>query len=137
MITTWTDWARFETRGCKSPRFATLIANDSETKDTSIRDALIEELATLDAVDQTELLASLIAEILASVLKAEASTIPLDRAINQLGVDSLMATEIQMLLDSKLGINISVLELIGESTIRVIANQARKTLMADEAMTVA
>ncbi len=114
-----------------------MIANDSETKDTSIRDALIEELATLDAVDQTELLASLIAEILASVLKAEASTIPLDRAINQLGVDSLMATEIQMLLDSKLGINISVLELIGESTIRVIANQARKTLMADEAMTVA
>ncbi len=100
VITTWTDWARFETRGCKSPRFATLIANDSETKDTSIRDALIEELATLDAVDQTELLASLIAEILASVLKAEASTIPLDRAINQLGVDSLMATEIQMLLDS-------------------------------------
>ncbi len=56
----------------------------------------------------------------------------MDKAINQLGVDSLMATEIQMLLDTQLGLSVSILELIGDSTIRVLANQSLKSLKLDE-----
>jgi acyl carrier protein len=131
MITSWADWARFETRGAKSPRFASLIASDSQVKDHSIRDALIEELSQLENADQVELLGGLIVEVIASVLKSDPSTIPLDCSINQLGVDSLMATEIQLLFDSKLGLTISILELIGEATVRSIATQSLKTLMGD------
>ena len=131
MITSWADWARFETRGAKSPRFASLIASDSEVKDHSIRDALIEELSQLENAEQVELLGGLIIEVIASVLKSDPSSIPLDCSINQLGVDSLMATEIQLLFDSKLGLTISILELIGEATVRSIATQSLKTLMGD------
>ena len=133
MITSWADWARFETRGAKSPRFATLIANDSEVKDNTMRDALIEELSKMDHADQVELLGGLIVEVIASVLKSDPASIPLDCSINQLGVDSLMATEIQLLLDTKLGLSISILELIGEATVRSVATQALKTLMGEQA----
>ena len=132
MITSWADWARFETRGAKSPRFATLIANDSEVKDNTMRDALIEELSKLDQPDQVELLGGLIIEVIASVLKSDPASIPLDCSINQLGVDSLMATEIQLLLDTKLGLSISILELIGDATVRSVASQALKTLMGQQ-----
>lgn len=129
MITSWADWARFETRGSKSPRFATLIASDAEEKDCSIRDALISELSMLDDAERVELLGGLLIEVIASVVKSDPQSIALDCPINQLGVDSLMATEIQLLLDTKLGLSISVLELIGETTIRGLATQSLKTLM--------
>jgi len=128
VISSWADWARFETRGSTSPRFATLIAGDSQGKDNSLRDLLIEELSTLEPGDQVDLLSNLIVEIVASVLKSDPTTVPVDRAINLLGVDSLMATEIQLLLDSKLGVSVSILELIGDTTIRALANQAAKSL---------
>jgi NAD(P)-dependent dehydrogenase (short-subunit alcohol dehydrogenase family)/acyl carrier protein len=131
MITSWADWARFETRGSKSPRFATLIAGDSEEKDSSIRDALIRELNMLDDSERIEVLGGLLIEVIASVVKSDPQSIALDCPINQLGVDSLMATEIQLLLDTKLGLSISVLELIGETTIRGLATQSLKTLMGD------
>ena len=129
MITSWADWARFETRGAKSPRFAVLIANDSAAKDNSVRDALIAELMQMDPADQVEVLAMLMREIIASVLKSDPESIPIDRSIDQLGVDSLMATEIQSLFDSKLGVSISILELLGNATVRSVASQSLKTLM--------
>ena len=133
MITSWADWARFETRGGKSPRFALLIAADSEAKDNTARDALIAEMTKLDPIDQVELLAILMRDIIAAVLKADPESISVDRAIDQLGVDSLMATEIQSTLDAQLGVSISILELIGNSTIRAVAGSALKTLMAGKA----
>ncbi len=128
MITSWADWARFETRGATSPRFRTLIDNDSQDKDSSTQNALVEELVKLDPADQVELMATLMLEIVASVLKADPANIPIDKGIDQLGVDSLMATEIQMLFDTQLGINVSILELIGEGTVRSLATQSLKKL---------
>lgn len=128
LITSWQDWARFETRGSTSPRFASLIAADSAGRDTSMRDALIAELSNLEPADQVVLLASLIVEIIASVLRSDPADIAIDRSIDSLGVDSLMATEIQMLLDSNLGLSVSILELIGNVTVRTLATQCLKTL---------
>jgi NADP-dependent 3-hydroxy acid dehydrogenase YdfG/acyl carrier protein len=140
VITSWQDWARFETRGSTSPRFASLIAADSAGKDTSMRDALVAELSKLDPADQVVLLANLIVEIVASVLRSDPANIPIDKAIDSLGVDSLMATEIQMLLDTNLGLSVSILELIGNVTVRTLATQCLKTLTgvaADSAVPVA
>jgi acyl transferase domain-containing protein/NAD(P)-dependent dehydrogenase (short-subunit alcohol dehydrogenase family)/acyl carrier protein len=129
VISSWADWARFETRGATSPRFASLIAADSAGKDNSMRDILIEELSQLDPSDQVELLGSLIVEIIASVLKSDPASIPIDSALSQLGVDSLMATEFQLQLDAKLGLSISIMELLGDVTIRSLSRQSLKTLL--------
>ncbi len=80
--------------------------------------------------EQTELLSSLLVSVIAGVLKSDPESIAVDRKIEQLGVDSLMATEIQMLLNSQLGLSVSVLELIGDATIRSLTQQSLKTLLA-------
>jgi NADP-dependent 3-hydroxy acid dehydrogenase YdfG/acyl carrier protein len=130
VISSWADWARFETRGATSPRFASLIAADSQGKDHSMRDVLIGELLQLGSDEQVDLLASLILEIIASVLKSDPTSIPIEQSIDRLGVDSLMATEIQLLLDSQLGLNISIMELLGDATIRSLAKQSLKSLLS-------
>lgn len=130
VISSWADWARFETRGATSPRFASLIAADSQGKDNSMRDVLMGELLQLGSDEQVDLLASLILEIIASVLKSDPASIPVEQSIDRFGVDSLMATEIQMLLDSQLGLNISIMELLGDATIRSLAKQSLKSLLS-------
>lgn len=130
VISSWADWARFETRGATSPRFASLIAADSQGKDHSMRDLLIGELLQLPPDEQVDLLANLILEIIASVLKSDPASIPIEQSIDRLGVDSLMATEIQMLLDGQLGLNISIMELLGDATIRALAKQSLKSLLS-------
>ncbi|WP_417734960.1 SDR family NAD(P)-dependent oxidoreductase [Rosistilla oblonga] len=121
LITSWADWARFETLGGKSPRFAALIEADSAPQDNALRDQLIEELSGLSDADQIDLVAGLIREIVGVVLKSDPEAIAVDRPVSELGVDSLMATEIQQMFDSQLGLKVSVLELVGEATIRSLA----------------
>lgn len=135
LISSWSDWARFETHGSKSPRFAKLIASDSQGADSSVRDAIVTELALLGPDEQLELLSSLIVSVIAGVLKADPETIAIDRKIEQLGVDSLMATEIQLLLNNQLGLSVSVLELIGDATIRSLSQQSLKGLVSETSAT--
>lgn len=134
LITSWADWARFETLGGKSPRFAALIEADSAPQDNALREQLVEELSGLNDVDQVDLVAGLIREIVGVVLKCDAEGIAMDRPVSELGVDSLMATEIQQLFDSQLGLKVSILELVGEATIRSLAGTALASLGTATAM---
>lgn len=131
LITSWADWARFESIGSKLPRFKAIVEADIAPADSGIRDQLIAELAPLSPGDQADLMAQLIQQIVAAVLKSEPDSIDLDRPINELGIDSLMATEIQILFESNLGLAISVLELIGDTTIRSLAMSSLESLEAD------
>ncbi|MFK8112095.1 MAG: SDR family NAD(P)-dependent oxidoreductase [Rubripirellula sp.] len=131
LIKSWADWARFETVGSRSPRFTSLVAADSEAADNGLRDQLVAELASLPPVDQVDLMASLIVQIVASVLKADAENISVDRPINELGIDSLMAAEIQVKFETELGMGISVLELIGDITVRSLSGKMLDSLQAE------
>jgi len=131
LIKSWADWARFESIGSGLPRFRSIVEADSSSKDSGIREQLVAELTPLSEGDRAELMAQLIQQIVASVLKSEPDSVELDRPISELGIDSLMATEIQILFESNLGIAISVLELIGDMTIRSLAVNSLDSLEAD------
>ena len=118
VIKSWADWARYETLGAQSPRFTAVVSADSEGDNDGLKQQLVAELAALNPAAQIDLMAQLSSQIVASVLKSDPENIPIDRPINDLGIDSLMATEIQVLFESKLGIAISVLELLGDMTLR-------------------
>lgn len=131
VIRSWADWARYETVGALSPRFAAVIAADAQAQDTTMKEQLLEELSAMPPSAQAELMTALIQQIVASVLKSEPETVSTDRPINELGIDSLMATEIQILFETRLGIAISVLELIGDITIRSLASNTLASLQAE------
>jgi len=82
------------------------------------------ELADLPSAERFTVLASLVASLIADELGTAAQAIPVDRPILELGVASLMATEIQLLLSRDLGIGVSVLEILDDLTIRAIVDRA-------------
>jgi len=123
LITNWSEWGRYETLAGQSPRYAELIAADS-SPDADPGAVLRAELAGLPAADRFTVLASLVGSLIADELDIDAEAIPVDRPILDLGVDSLMATEIQALLGRDLGISVSVLEILDDLTIRAIADKA-------------
>jgi NAD(P)-dependent dehydrogenase (short-subunit alcohol dehydrogenase family)/acyl carrier protein len=128
VIKSWADWGRFEIRAGQSPRYQKLIASDASGQDTEARSALIAELSELDPDEQLEVLAVLITDVLAAILKTDAAQIPRSKPINELGVDSLMATEIQMALETNLGLKVAVLEILGDSTIQSLAKSSYSSL---------
>jgi len=128
IIKSWADWGRFEIRAGQSPRYQKLIASDSLGQDTEARSALIAELSELEPDEQLEVLVVLITDVMASILKTDASQVPRSKPINELGVDSLMATEIQMELEAKLGLKVAVLEILGDSTIQSLAKSSHTSL---------
>ncbi|MFK7889656.1 MAG: SDR family NAD(P)-dependent oxidoreductase [Granulosicoccus sp.] len=132
LLAKWGDWAQYEARGgVYSTRFKTLIEAQLTDENSGMRDQLVAELLPLSSGDRAELMCTLIQQIVASVLKAEPEAIELDRQVGDLGIDSLMATEIQMLMESNLGLSITVLELIGDTTIRSLASNSLASLEAD------
>ncbi len=128
IIKSWADWGRFEIRAGQSPRYQKLIASDASGQDTEARNALIAELSDLAPDEQLEVLVVLITDVLATILKTDAAQIPRSKPINELGVDSLMATEIQLALETKLGLKIAVLEILGDSTIQSLARSSFASL---------
>ena len=128
IIKSWADWGRFEIRAGQSPRYQKLIASDASGQDTEARSALIAELSPLELDEQLEILIVLITEVLAAILKTDPTQVPRSKPINELGVDSLMATEIQMALEAKLGLKVAVLEILGDSTIQSLAKSSHASL---------
>ncbi|XZE18095.1 SDR family NAD(P)-dependent oxidoreductase [Pirellulaceae bacterium SH449] len=136
IMKSWADWGRFEVRAGNSPRYQTLIAGDEVGNDSEAKNKLIEELSQLQEDEQLEVLIALITEVLAGVLKADASQINRARPLNELGVDSLMATEIQMTLEQTLGLKVAVLELLGDSTVMSLARSSLASLQISKAVAV-
>ena len=120
----WDKWARSEPFGSKSVRFRMILNSINDGANSDVRDQLIEELIPLTEVEREEALSALVAEVIAAELRQSADTLPLDRPINDLGVDSLMAAEIQLVLERDLGISVAVMDLLGGATIRLLTAQA-------------
>ena len=131
VIKSWTDWARYETLSAQSPRFAAVVAADAEGDNNGMKQQLVAELAELGSVAQIELMSQLSSQIVASVLKTDPENVDINRPINELGIDSLMATEIQVLFESQLGVAISVLELLGDVTVRKLSADIIESLQDD------
>ncbi|WP_027814965.1 type I polyketide synthase [Paraburkholderia bannensis] len=136
LITNWTDWARFETLGGTSPRFAALIAADLSA-DTGTRERLREELEALAPRERFAVLAGLVCALVADELDMSMESIALDRPILDYGVDSLMATEIQLLMDRDLGVAVSVLEILDGLTVRRIVERTLGSFGWDDSVHVA
>ncbi|MCU0710997.1 MAG: SDR family NAD(P)-dependent oxidoreductase [Pirellula sp.] len=136
IMKSWADWGRFEVRAGNSPRYQALIAGDEVGNDSEAKNKLIEELSQLQEEEQLEVLIALITDVLSGVLKADSSSIHRARPLNELGVDSLMATEIQMTLEQTLGLKVAVLELLGDSTVMSLARSSLVSLNIGKAVVV-
>jgi acyl transferase domain-containing protein/NAD(P)-dependent dehydrogenase (short-subunit alcohol dehydrogenase family)/acyl carrier protein len=124
----WQQWARYEAKGGQSDKFAGLIGetidNDQAAKNVELRNKLL----SVAPQDRHELLAYILAEIFGTELKMAVEEVDVRRPFNRMGVDSLMAVELQLSIESVLGARISALELVGDLTIWEIASRCLEQL---------
>jgi acyl carrier protein len=131
----WDQWARYEVGGGRSPRFATLVAGARENREDSAQARLSGQLARLEPEDRSEILIALITEVVAGTLKIPAEQIGATQPLEEVGVDSLMATEIQLELERTLGLSIATMALMGEATIARLAASALDQLALEDRRT--
>jgi len=82
---------------------------------------LKRELASMDAEERVEVAVCMLAEALSGPLKMAPERIDAERALSDLGVDSLMAVEIQLATAATFGVEFSTLELMRGNTVRSLA----------------
>ena len=80
----------------------------------------------------TEIILQVLLEEVATILKQPPASIQPDRAIVEFGVDSLMAAELQVALEHRLGVKQSLFTLAMTRTLRQIAIRMQQTMRAGE-----
>jgi acyl transferase domain-containing protein/NADPH:quinone reductase-like Zn-dependent oxidoreductase len=118
----WQQWARYETRGGKSPRFAHLVGATDENEE-SLKLRLRDKLLSVEPQDRQDVLAYLLSEIFGPELRMTVEEIDIHRPFNRMGIDSLMGVELLLSIEMTLGIRFSAFELVGDGTIFDLASK--------------
>jgi acyl transferase domain-containing protein/NADPH:quinone reductase-like Zn-dependent oxidoreductase/acyl carrier protein len=100
----------------------------SEKHNASPQSVLLEELRSLDENGQFSLITNRIKEIVAKALKIDPNALEISTRLNILGVDSLMAMELQAMMEVRFGVKIPTLELMKGPTIKQLAEYLRRNL---------
>jgi acyl transferase domain-containing protein/acyl carrier protein len=108
MDVNWVQWGKFEPAGGKSPRFAHLTGRLGG----AAHDTLAGTLQKLPAAERCALVDLMLAEQVAHTLRLPAARIDVKRALTDMGIDSLMAVELQMAINAAFGVEFSALELL-------------------------
>jgi len=107
----WDRWQEFEPTGGNSQRFSKLMllaASDKGSQMTSI----CQEISQLPKNEQSKAMGLALSEQVAKTLQIPINKIDLQQSLTQLGVDSLMAAELQTMIYQAFGVRISTLELL-------------------------
>ncbi|MGE5268158.1 MAG: beta-ketoacyl reductase, partial [Thiohalocapsa sp.] len=124
--TSWNDARRF-LPVLASPLFAEIRA---DTGSSPGDDSLIERLAGLDPEEALALLKTAVAEEAANILRLPATGIDPSRPLSEIGMDSLMAVELRLALESRLRIDLPLMSLAEGTSVASIAARLGGALTA-------
>ena len=133
----WSKWAGYETYGARSARFRDLVEQARVQADDSVQARLRAELTSLAVEHRHQVVIGLVSEIFARELKMPSDQLDACLPLEYLGVDSLMATGIRVELDTRLGISVPALELVGDGSIVGIATSALEQMQLEFSVNVA
>ncbi len=110
-------------------RFLPILATPpfSEIRTTAVlspsEESLAERLASLDAEAAAALLTKVVSEEAAAILRLPASGIDPTRPLSQAGMDSLMAVELRLALEARLGIDLPLMSLAEGTSVASIVER--------------
>lgn len=116
----WSKWRQSHSAAAKAPKFEHILSHDAMDQDSAM-DNIRAALLSANAKDRPEMLALIIAELVAETMHMPSEKIDIYRSLTKLGIDSLMAVELQVSIQQSLGIELSVLELVKGESILVLA----------------
>jgi len=107
----WPRWQEFEPTGGHSPRFRHLMSTSASAKSAASH-TLMQELCSLPLDQRLDRVEGHLCALFSQTLRMDAEKIDRQRSLAQMGVDSLMAAELQTGISRAFGIRISTLELM-------------------------
>ncbi len=110
-----------------TPSFAGVLLKAQGANGETSQD-LSELIAGKGDVDAQRLIADILAEEVAQILRLPVSDIDLDGSIDSLGMDSLMALELRMSIESRYRVELPVMAITSGTNIRVLAHRLLRTL---------
>ncbi|MDH2328195.1 SDR family NAD(P)-dependent oxidoreductase [Cereibacter sp. SYSU M97828] len=102
----WALWGETYREWAASPRYRHLVPERSAAQTEGL------SLADMTPEDRAALVEATLRELVGSVLRLPADAIDMNRSLLNMGVDSLMAMELQAGIDRRLGLKIPTLELM-------------------------
>lgn len=133
MNTDWSRWREFEPMGGNSPRFSELMPS-SGAADSQMT-GICQEISRLPAHERIAAMSTAFQVQIGKTLRIPVEKIEMQHSLTQLGVDSLMAAELQAAIFQTFGVRISTLELLrGQSLSLIVEAIFEKTKLAGNAM---
>jgi len=86
-------------------------------------DSLLERLAGLDAEEAAALLQTVVAEEIATIMRLPSGSIDPLRPLSEMGMDSLMAVELRLAIESRLRVDLPLMSLAEGTSIASIAGR--------------
>ena len=99
------------------------------TRDTSGR-SIGSRISELSPAEASRAILQVLVEEISIILRQPMASIEPDRGLMDFGVDSLMAVELQMALENRLGTPRPLLALTGTNTLRLLADQMQQAMRA-------
>jgi phthiocerol/phenolphthiocerol synthesis type-I polyketide synthase C len=109
-----------------SPTFAEIVGARLEGVESNLR----EKLAALPPEERKELVLAVLMEEVTRILSTSATGLDPHRSVSELGMDSLMAVELRLALEARLGVNLPMLSLSQQTSLAMIAANLARNLSA-------
>jgi acyl carrier protein len=124
--TSWTEARRF------LPILATPLFSEIRAKTSSAPsdESLSERLASLNPEERLGLLKTVVAEEAATILRLPAGGIDATRPLSEMGMDSLMAVELRLALESRLRVDLPLVSLAEGTSVASIAARLAAAISA-------
>jgi acyl carrier protein len=110
----WVQWGKFEPTGGKSLRFAHLTG----ARNGGLNASLADSLRRLAGEERFEIVELMLAEKIAETLRIPPERIDVKQSLSDMGVDSLMAVQLQIAINMAFGVEVSAFELTRGASIR-------------------
>jgi acyl carrier protein len=107
----WSRWQEFEPTGGNSPRFSKLMDSSADGQE-SLLTGVCQEISQLPEQERAAAMGSALAEQVAKTLRLPTGKIDMQQSLTQMGVDSLMAAELQTAIHQAFGVRVSALKLM-------------------------
>lgn len=127
----WGRWFEAHPHLADDPRFQALRRGAEDAVGNDAVSQIRSSLAGASKEQRLRAIEEHLQDVLAATLKMAKETVPLDRKLNELGVDSLMVLELSLGIQDRIGITFSAMEFLKGPSLQQLAAMAEGRIWTD------
>jgi acyl carrier protein len=137
MAMNWDLWQQAHPMAHKIPRFSQLIQEElsspSSANGTGEENSLLQELILLEPDARQARIESHLRDLFAGIMRIDPARLDINQSSSSLGMDSIMAVELNSRIEVGFGIKLSMVELLqGPSVVQLAENIAANLQFDDD-----